>query len=87
MRYVIAAAMLTTLISPALAQFSGGGEAKTPLQLKYEKEEQEQKENERQYNVQMKRLKAQAPVPTSNDPWRKVRSSSEGKGSADAGKK
>lgn len=75
MRYVFAVAMLTTLVSPVYAQFSGGGDGqKTPLQLKYEKEEAEQRENERQYNIQMKRLKAQPPAATSNDPWKKVRS-------------
>ena len=66
--------MLTTLVSPVYAQFSGGGGGKTPLQLKYEREEAEQKENERLYDEQMKRLKKQAPVQTNNDPWKTVRS-------------
>src|SRR5215831_6500551 len=57
MRYVLAVAMLTTLVSPVYAQFGSNSGQKTPLQLKYEREEAEQKENERQYEIQMKRLK------------------------------
>jgi len=76
MRYVFAVAMLATLASPGYAQFNGSRE-KTPLQLQYERQEQEQKENERQYEAQMKRLKGQAPATTSNDPWRKVRPSTD----------
>lgn len=77
MRYVFAMAMLTTLAGPVHAQFSNDGGQKTPLQLKYEREEQEQRENERLYNLQMKRLKAQSPTQTSNDPWRQVRPSTD----------
>jgi hypothetical protein len=73
MRYLYAMAMMAALVVPASAQFSQGNQ-KTPLQLQYEKQEADQKENERLYNEQMKRLKAQAPARTSNDPWSKVRS-------------
>jgi hypothetical protein len=86
MKFLYAAAMFAALVVPASAQLSQGAE-KTPLQLKYEKEEQEQRENERQYNQQMKRLKAQAPAATSNDPWRKVRSSPDAAGKDATAKK
>lgn len=73
MRYLYTMAMMAALVVPASAQFSTGKE-KTPLELQYEREDAERKENERLYNDQMKRLKAQAPTRTNNDPWSKVRS-------------
>ena len=56
---------------------SGG--SKDPLTLKYEREENDRKENERLYNEQMKRLKAQAPATTKNDPWATVRATDSSK--------
>ena len=79
MRYVLAVALLATLATPGYAQFNQSGQ-KTPLQLQYERQEQEQRENERQYEDQMKRLKAQAPASTSNDPWRKMRPATDAAG-------
>jgi hypothetical protein len=46
--------------------------------LKYEREDNEKKENEKAYNETMKRLKAQGPATTKNDPWSGVRPASDG---------
>jgi hypothetical protein len=79
MRYLLAAAMtMVMLTGPAYAQFDPVGQSKDPLVLKYEKEEAERKENEKAYNETMKRLKAQAPATTKNDPWSGVRPASDG---------
>ena len=81
MRFLFAAALITVLMAPAAqAQFSSrDAKQKTPLDLIYERQERDQKENERQYNAQMKRLKAQGPTATSNDPWKGVRSTGDAK--------
>jgi hypothetical protein len=74
MRYILAAAMtMAMLMGPAYSQMTMENSAKDPLALKYEREERARKDNENEYNAQMKRLKAQAPAATKNDPWSGVR--------------
>jgi hypothetical protein len=78
MRYLLAAAMtMAMLTGPAYAQFKPNGQSKDPLTLKYEREDAERKENEKAYNETMKRLKAQGPATTKNDPWSGVRPASD----------
>ena len=78
MRYLLAAAMtMAMLTGPAYAQFNPNKGQKDPLTLKYEREDNEKKENEKAYNETMKRLKAQGPATTKNDPWSGVRPASD----------
>ena len=69
---------MAMLTGPAYSQFNTNGGAKDPLTLKYEREDNEKKENEKAYNETMKRLKAQSPATTKNDPWSSVRPASDG---------
>ena len=79
MRYLLATAMtMAMLTGPAYSQFNPNGQSKDPLTLKYEREDNERKENEKAYNETMKRLKAQGPATTKNDPWSGVRPASDG---------
>ena len=71
-------AALALGIAPAYAQFNPNKGQKDPLTLKYEREDNEKKENEKAYNETMKRLKAQGPATTKNDPWSGVRPASDG---------
>jgi len=75
MKRILATSMMMGMLAgPASSQMSmGGGEHKTPLQLKYEREDQERKESERAYDQTMKRLKTQAPAQAKSDPWAGVR--------------
>jgi hypothetical protein len=74
MRYLFAVAVaMVTLAGPSYAQLQMQNSSKDPLALKYEREDNERKENEKNYNETMKRLKAQGPTNTKNDPWSKVR--------------
>jgi len=59
---------MAMLAGPAYC-FEMNDTKKDPLTLKYERDEQVRKDAEQAYNVQMKRLKAQAPAATENDPW------------------
>lgn len=82
MRYLVAAAMTMAMLTGPAYSFEMTNTTKDPLALKYEREEKERADAEKDYNVQMKRLKAQAPAATKNDPWSGVRPASSGDASA-----